>query len=245
MLAIDYINEIRRIELETIVPYLKPGARLLEVGAGSGCQALELSRQGFEVSAIDLVSSDYADHRLFPVTDYDGRSVPFPDATFDVVYSSNVLEHVRDLPALQGEIRRVLKSNGECIHVLPTHGWRFWTSIAALPAAFQAAFSKRDEPGFYRALRHAASAALRRHGERGNALSEMWYFHPRWWRHHFRNQGFDLLDDRPIGLFYTAQMVFGTSIPLEKRRKLSKMIGSSTQLYRLARREESAESALK
>lgn len=232
MLAVEYIDAIRAIELEAVLPHLAPGARILEIGAGSGRQALELSRRGFDVSAIDLVSSDYAAHRLFPVVDYDGLTIPFEDATFDLVYSSNVLEHVPDLPRMHGEIRRVLKPGGACIHILPTHSWRFWTSAAAIPAALLALVPGRGRRGVME-LRRVASAAIKRHGERGNVLAELWRFHPRWWRRHFAEHGFELIEDRPIGLFYTAQEVFGPHLSLDRRRALAETAGSTTHLFRM------------
>src|SRR5262249_40170445 len=120
----QYLDEIRMLELEIIMPLFPPGARVLELGAGTGRQALELSRRGFNVTAIDLAASAYAAHRVFPITDYDGATIPLPDTSVDVVFSSNVLEHVPDLARMHGEIRRVLAASGKCIHVLPTHAWR-------------------------------------------------------------------------------------------------------------------------
>src|SRR5688500_20169884 len=97
MFSMDHLNEIRLIELQSVLPHLPEGGRILEIGAGTGRQALALSERGFEVSAIDIPASAYTEHRLFPVQDYDGKTIPFADGTFDVVYSSNTLEPVDDL----------------------------------------------------------------------------------------------------------------------------------------------------
>ena len=67
----------------------------------------------------------------FPIKDYDGRTIPLPDASVDVVFSSNVLEHVPDLSRMHAEIRRVLAPGGICIHVVPTHTWRLWTTLTS------------------------------------------------------------------------------------------------------------------
>ena len=53
----------------------------------------------WRLATIDLSSSQYADDQMFPVQAYDGRRIPFADSSFDVVFSSNVLEHIRDLSA--------------------------------------------------------------------------------------------------------------------------------------------------
>ncbi|MGH9197789.1 MAG: class I SAM-dependent methyltransferase, partial [Acidimicrobiia bacterium] len=133
MFSLEYLHVLRAAELELIAAYLKPETRILELGAGTGAQALALAQRGFDVSAVDVPQSNYSKDRVFDVTDYDGRHLPFPDRTFDIVFSSNVLEHIADLGPLHREIRRVLKPNGCCIHVLPSTAWRFWTSISAFP----------------------------------------------------------------------------------------------------------------
>jgi ubiquinone/menaquinone biosynthesis C-methylase UbiE len=51
------------LELETIMPLFPSGACILEIGGGTGRQALELLRRGFQVTAIDLASSSYPAHR--------------------------------------------------------------------------------------------------------------------------------------------------------------------------------------
>ena len=51
-----------------------------------------------------------------------GESLPFPDASFDIVYSSNVLEHVRDPFRVLSEAVRVLKPKGFLQFVFPQYG---------------------------------------------------------------------------------------------------------------------------
>ncbi|MBV9558646.1 MAG: class I SAM-dependent methyltransferase, partial [Pseudolabrys sp.] len=121
--------------MDEIIGYFSPGAHILEVGAGTGQQALYISQHGFKVDAIDVPNSNYSEARQFPITDYDGKRIPFPDGTFDIVFSSNVMEHVSDLSAMNAEIKRVLKPGGYCIHVMPTHRWRFWTFLSGLHTA--------------------------------------------------------------------------------------------------------------
>ncbi len=132
---------------------------------------------------------------LFPIIDYDGRAIPLPDASVDVVFSSNVLEHVRDLASLQTEIKRVLAPNGMCLHVLPTHAWRMWTTIGSYPDAIlyladalprliphalpRGAEIERLRKAWYLTARYVAGRCLqRRHGERGNLVSETWAVSP-------------------------------------------------------------------
>jgi SAM-dependent methyltransferase len=244
MFSIEQLNVIRAAEIAEIAPHIPPRARVLEIGAGTGQQAFELQRRGFDVTAIEVADSAYANARVFPVIDYDGGRIPFPERSFDVVFSSNALEHVRDLVGLHAEIRRVLKPDGVAIHVLPTHTWRFWSTIASFVSAltYLGAALRRMLPGskdqrsvsraWYEAVRAGGVALLQpRHGERGFGLAELWLFHPRWWRKNFRRNGFELLYDRPMGLFYTGSMVFGSRISLERRARLAKILGSSCHLF--------------
>lgn len=248
MFSLAHLQKIRAAEIEVIAAHLRPGARVLELGAGTGQQALDLSARGFDVAAVDLEQSNYAEARVFPVANYDGRALPYPDASVDIVFSSNVLEHVKDLDALHREIRRVLRPDGYCVHVLPTDAWRFWTTVSAFPASLQYLWALGPDVLPRRigraelirlvgvGLRAIAHATMpfrqRRHGERGNFITEQYYFRPEWWRRHFRAAGFDIVRDAPMGLFYTGHMVL-PKLSLERREQLARQLGSACHLFEL------------
>lgn len=253
--SVEHLNTLRCAEIDKIVRHFRPaGARVLEVGAGTGQQALELRRRGFSVEAIEIPSSNYAQDRLFPIVDFDGRHIPFADHSFDIVFSSNVLEHVPDLVQMHSEIRRVLKPSGYAVHILPTHAWRFWTTLSAFPTAAQYAGTigrqlrpawppglseaKRLAGAWYRASRHVlAPLAQRRHGERGNIISETWLFHPGWWRRNFAANGFDIIKDEPMGLFYTGNMTFNSRWSIARRARLARTLGSACHIFELRARD--------
>jgi SAM-dependent methyltransferase len=250
MFSYEHLDALRAAEIDKVVPFVPLGARILEVGAGTGKQSLELRRRGFDVTAIEIADSSYAAHRVFPIIDYDGATIPLPDASVDVVFSSNVLEHVSDLARMHSEIRRVLKADGQCIHVLPTHGWRFWTTLAGYPDAVlylavgipqlvprawpRPAELCRLGEAWYRTARTVAGRCLpRRHGERGNVVSEMWLFHPGWWRRNFEENGFAVVHDQPMGIFYTGNMLLGARLGFAERRRLASTLGSACHLFQL------------
>jgi SAM-dependent methyltransferase len=248
--SLDHLDALRRAELDTIASFFPTGARILEIGAGTGKQALELQRRGFEVTAIEVADSNYAAHRVFPIKDYDGRTIPLRDGSVDLVFSSNVLEHVEHLSRMHAEIRRVLAPGGACIHVLPTHTWRFWTTLTSyleaisffvssvpqlLPQSVPSATEmRRLRAAWYRTARHTVGLCFpRRHGARGNVVSELWLFHPRWWRRNFQDNGFAVIAEGPVGLFYTGEVLLGLRLGLAKRKRLARVLGSSCHFFKL------------
>jgi ubiquinone/menaquinone biosynthesis C-methylase UbiE len=250
MFSIQHLHTLRAHELNAVVAELTPGAAVLELGAGTGAQALALARRGFMVTAIDLPESTYSDERVFDVIDYDGTQIPCPTASVDVVYSSNVLEHVRDLSGLQQEIKRVLRPGGYCVHILPTTAWRFWTSLAAFHDPWVRA-GKRFPELFPQAIRRGEPSRIRYvwaeikrdltlpfdiqpHGEGGNAITELWTFSRRHWVRRFRSHGFVIEKAEPMGLFYTGYMIRGPQWGIAQRQRLASWLGSACALYRLS-----------
>ena len=74
-----------------------------------------------------------------------------------------------------------------------------------------------------------------RHGERGNELSETLYFRAQWWRAMFAENGWKVEEERPSGLFYSGNALFGHALPLQVRRRLSQLLGSSTRLFKVVK----------
>jgi len=104
----------------TLAERLPAGARVLDVGAGSGRLALPLAARGFRVVAADLSPEMLAHLRskrpagvAFPqLVLADAVRLPFPPAAFPAAFSVHTLHLVADLPAALDEIRRVLARGG-------------------------------------------------------------------------------------------------------------------------------------
>ncbi|MCU1500260.1 MAG: Methylase involved in ubiquinone/menaquinone biosynthesis [Acidimicrobiales bacterium] len=247
MFNVEFLHVIREFEYVQIIKRLPAGASILEIGGGTGYQAKRLTQDGYQVTSIDIPDSNYAGQHEFPVQPYDGRHIPFPDHAFDVVFSSNVLEHVRQLDDLQLEIKRVLRPGGVCVHLMPTGAWRLWTNVAHYTELLQrlAGLAPRLWPrGLSRhALRDVLSVVglmagttkhyliVPRHGETGNALSEIATFSARHWRQHFNRQNFQIDEVSGVGLFYTGHMVLGKHLALHARQRLAGILGSACVIY--------------
>lgn len=244
----DFLKVQRNFEYDVICRLLPDGARLLEVGAGSGYQSRRLMDDGFDVSAIDLSTSNYSDCRLFDVVDYDGRSIPFADNEFDVVFSSSVLEHVTDLPTLQNEIHRVLKPDGIAVHVLPSASWRISTLLSGyiiglIETSRLAASILRSSLVTKDTNWDSVQSNWRflvkdywlptKHGESGNTFTEIFYFSRFYWLRSFKNARFHVDKQTGAGLFYSGNMLFGRNLSIESRVRLAKILGSACRIYLL------------
>jgi ubiquinone/menaquinone biosynthesis C-methylase UbiE len=240
---LNFLEQLRLWEMDRLIELVPRGSRVLEFGAGTGEQAKILANHGFEVFAIDLASSSYSDHRVFPVVDYDGARLPLDDHSVDVIFSSNVLEHVENLPAVLNEFRRILKPGGFGIHVMPTPSWRFWTFVAGIPTAAVATWRTARHlitpPGnasrsqaFKQNARQIAGAVLPiGHGVSKEGISELWTFSPRAWKKRFGKNGHVVVEDAPMRLFYTGHMALGSRLSAASRERLSYLLGSATRIY--------------
>jgi SAM-dependent methyltransferase len=103
------------------------GKQLLEIGIGEGADGEQLIRRGAKYSAIDLTPAavertitrltlrDLPFHRIEQAS---VLSIPWPDDSFDLVFSHGVLHHVPDVRLAQAEIHRVLRPGGELVVML-------------------------------------------------------------------------------------------------------------------------------
>ena len=247
------LHELRQFELECALPFFprpqQSGAdavRVLEIGAGTGYQARYLAERGFAVTAMDVKSSAYRDERVFPITEYDGRAIPAAGGSFQVVFSSNVLEHVREIDSFLDELYRVTTGDGLAIHILPTPAWRFWTIFTHYAWLLKRVFAFLVPPRSEGASTHtprvpATLAGLvgtffpLRHGERGFTLTEMYFYTRRWWTARFESHGYHVLRTFPTGLFY-ANFTLGSRLSIARRRTLARVLGSTCRVYVLGKR---------
>lgn len=139
----------RRYELE---PYIEGFARfegardldLLEIGVGLGADHQRFAEAGARLTGIDLTPRAVEHTRrrfaLFGLKSElgvaDAEALPFPDESFDVVYSWGVLHHSPDTPRALDEVWRVLRRGGRArvmiYHKRSLVGYMLWLRYAAL-----------------------------------------------------------------------------------------------------------------
>jgi len=96
----------------------------LEVGCGGGLLTEEIAKLGFMTDGIDpsersinsAINHAGENNLLIRYNVGIGECLPYPNASFEVVFCCDVLEHVRDLPQVISEISRVLKPGGIFIY---------------------------------------------------------------------------------------------------------------------------------
>ena len=236
-----FLRAIRTGELRFALRAVRDDDRvILEVGGGQGWQAKQLERCGFDVRSIDVARHPDASADS-PVMLYDGHRIPFADSCFDVIFSSNVLEHIAHLEAFERELHRVLKPGGLVIHVLPTPSWRLWTSLTHPVRVLRAVAARLNRAGGAGANGAVSARGSwryvlwpNRHGERGNSLSELYWFSRQAWRRHFTDAGWQVLSVRPCPYFSTGQSVLGPIVGLRARRGLARVLGAATRVFVLA-----------
>ena len=237
-----HLERLRHAEIEPLRRYFAPGARVLELGGGNGYQASVLHSWGCRVTSIDVDPSGPAAATYYSVQRYDGATIPFAARSFDVVFSSNVLEHVPPprLPALGEEMRRVLAESGRAIHLLPSSAWRSWTWLSryghllGLAAGWREAPRGPNEPAPSRprgiGRRIGRALVPPPHGEYPSAVSELYYYSRRRWSRVFRQVGFEVLAATGAGVFYTEYNLC-PPLSISARRRLARVLGSACHVF--------------
>lgn len=111
-----YHRMIDELELEVTLPYAR-GARVLELGCGTGLILARVAEVANEAVGIDLSEgmAQHARERGLDVRIGSVCQLPFEDEEFDLTYSFKVLAHVPDIDAALREATRVTRPGGHLL----------------------------------------------------------------------------------------------------------------------------------
>jgi len=119
----------RRLEMILAAASERIRGILLENGCGVGMYVEHLSPLGGRVYGLeyDFDRAREAGARSPGIINAAGEKLPYPDSTFDLILSHEVLEHVQDDADAVREMVRVLRSNGRIVLFVPNRGYPFET----------------------------------------------------------------------------------------------------------------------
>lgn len=116
---------------------------ILEAGSGKGYFTLALAQTGLHFTSFDISEMEQAyavlnlkyygcDHQVqFQIAN--AESLPFPDGSFEVIFSVNMVHHLADAEKVCDELIRVLSPSGKLvISDLNSNGFAVMDSIHAL-----------------------------------------------------------------------------------------------------------------
>lgn len=103
----EYVHT-RRVEMLSrhLMELIPANARVLDVGCGDGLLAglIGQLRKDIYISGVDVLLRE---NTHFPITQFDGENLPFPDNSFDAVMFVDILHHTTDAMILLREAKRV------------------------------------------------------------------------------------------------------------------------------------------
>jgi SAM-dependent methyltransferase len=116
----DFIVELAKSEIP-------PPARLLDFGCGQGQAVTKALAAGYDAHGADLYAGIWEHYRT-PASALKERlhlmpapgQLPFDDASFDVIITNQVFEHIENKQTAIAELARVLRPNGRLIAIFPT-----------------------------------------------------------------------------------------------------------------------------
>lgn len=228
----------------------------LEIGAGDGFQSQLLSKY-----IQNLVCTEYYPDSFSKVEKYESIEYKILDAThiresfsnneFDIIFSSNVLEHLFQIGKVLDGMYFILKDDGLMIHIMPN---RLWKSLHLL--IWYLKYPKRIKKKYSKSIKvnhqnnwkvsgnNPAKQELKQkttnknkylvpkpHGISNNNITEFIVFGKNYWKKLFVNVGFDIVEIRKLQFHtpYRYNFEFG-------RRLLTKLGLCSSYAYFLKKR---------
>src|SRR5512139_1558662 len=119
----------RRLEMILRAAGERVQGRVLEDGCGVGRYVERLAERGSAVYGLeyDFERAVEARTRGQRIVNAAGEALPFPEESFDLILSHEVLEHVADDRLAAGEMARTLRPGGRLVVFVPNRGYPFET----------------------------------------------------------------------------------------------------------------------
>jgi ubiquinone/menaquinone biosynthesis C-methylase UbiE len=200
---------VREIEFEAISKKLtqtklSSAALILDVGTGKGIQTELFERffPGAEIISIDIVGQAGENH---PTVIASCENAPFRTGTFQVCFSSCVIEHIRNKKLGLEEMARVTSTGGLIVGIIPSVAWKLYQ----LSFAFVDFLFKHDATSSSPVEHGTSPSRLRRfprnmiHGEFNSNLAEVRQYTTRSWMRLFEEADVKVVSNSYLDLAYS------------------------------------------
>jgi ubiquinone/menaquinone biosynthesis C-methylase UbiE len=112
------------LQVATVYESIQEKARsatgiMLDVGCGASPYRFLFSPEKIKYVGIDIIDADKFDYINSEIIHFNGETIPFSDAYFDMVLCTEVLEHVQDYQSLIKEIYRVMRPGAKLLVTVP------------------------------------------------------------------------------------------------------------------------------
>lgn len=122
----------------------RPGESILDLGCGDGQLTARMIGLGAHVHGVDASPAMVAAARQrgIPADEANAEKLPYPDASFDAIFSNAALHWVQGQDEMMAEVHRVLKPAGRFVAEMGGHG-----NIAAIRVALMAVLERHGFAG--------------------------------------------------------------------------------------------------
>lgn len=215
-----WIEFIRNQELSSIRKNLSDPKikKILEIGGKDGHLARILTSWGFDVISIDINPS----LTYFDVKRMNATKLEFKPETFDLVFSSHVIAHIKDKNILFKEINRVLKEDGLVIHIVPSNWWsvitNFWhyvllpkilyNKIKSKPKLKENLKNENKDESNHKKNRLKNMLFLHPLGTEKSFIIEIFKFSKKYWAKMFASYGYVTYSESNGPLVYSGYSIF-------------------------------------
>lgn len=218
-------EKIRMEELETALELFSNEKNLdiLEIGGRDGFQANIISKKGHKVTSVDI---NPLSPQIHLVQKGDITKLDFADNSFDLIYSSNMLQEIHNIDKAFMEMKRVLKKDGIIIHIVPSSWWSLITNFwhyCLIPKyliksnKFQRIINsdkvngkniKQNGEGNKSSNTKFKKLFLHPLGANTSFIHEIIYFSKYYWKKSFIDNGFEIIDKKNCPYFYSGYSIF-------------------------------------
>ena len=220
-------QKIRIDELETALEIFpnRKNLKILEIGGRDGFQENIISKKGHKVTSIDI---NPLSPQIHLVQKGDITKLNFEDDSFDLIYSSNMLQEIYNTNEAFMEMKRVLKKDGIIIHIVPSSWWSIITNFwhyCLIPKyliksnRFQQIFNSKkitnidiqnnkQENKNSKSTTNLKKLFFHPLGANTSFIHEIFYFSKFYWKKLFKKNGFNMINEKNCPYFYSAYSVF-------------------------------------